>query len=136
MPNLIPGHTYALAHLVAAYHADPPAEDGEDFLLYKGSDILALCLRYKFHPRMGEVWVGNNAAVVEWGKRLAALKDNKTLPFFYAERGRTLYTYKGDFLIAGDTDEPGELASRKSAGPLSRIVFLRAIQERPGNRFG
>jgi len=136
MPNLIPGHTYALTHLVAAYRADPPAEGGEDFLLHKANDIFALCLRHKFQPKFGEVWVGNDPAVAEWGRRLAALKDNKTLPLYYAERGRTLYTYKGDYLIAGDTDEPGELANRKSAVPLSRIVFLRAIQERAGQKFG
>jgi len=130
MPNHIPGHNYAFSNLIAAYHADPQSDSDAHYLLYKGEEILALCLRYKFNPKPFEVWVGDDPAIAEWGKRLAALKDHKTLPLYYSERSRTLYTYKGDYLITDDTDDPKELAKRKGSVPLSRIVFIRPIQER------
>ena len=130
MPNHILGRDYDFAHLLAAYHADPQGESDAHYLLYKGDEILALCLRHKFNPEPGEVWVGDDPTVAEWGRKLAALKDKKTLPVYYSPRGRKLYTYKGHHLITGDTEDPQELAQRKGPVPLSRIVFIKQLPER------
>jgi hypothetical protein len=128
MPNLKPGSNYTFTHLVRAYTADPQNEEDAHFLLYRGDEILALCLRYKFNPKASEVWVGDAPAIAEWGARLASLKDKKGLPMFYSGKGRKLYTYKGDCWITGDTDDPNEVAKRKGPVPLSRIVFLKMIE--------
>src|SRR4029078_8683434 len=115
--------SYNFSQLLRAYDADAQNEADAHYLLYRGDEILALCLRYKFNPKTGEVWVGDDPAIAEWGAKLAALKDKKGLPLFYSEKGRTLYTYKGDCWITGDTDDPKEIAKRKGPVPLSRIVF-------------
>jgi hypothetical protein len=128
MPNHIPGHDYAFTNLVAAYHADPQNEEDPHYLLYRGDEILALCLRQKFNPQPDEVWVGDQPAIAEWGRKLAALKDTKALPLYYSLPGRTLYTFKGHYSITGDTDDPTELTKRKGPVPLSRIVFISPIQ--------
>ena len=127
MPNPHLGSNYSLPQLLKAYDADPLNDPDADYLLYRGDEILALCLRQKFHPTPGEVWIGNNPGVADWGRKLAALKDKATLPLYYLQRGRTLYQYKGHQLIAGDTDDPQELANRKSPVPLSRIVFITPV---------
>jgi hypothetical protein len=130
MPNHIIGRDYDFSQLVAAYHADAQAETDAHYLLWQGEDILALCLRHKFNPEPGEVWVGDDQNVAEWGQKLAALKDKKTLPVYYARRGRKLYTFQGQHLITGDTDDPQELAKRGAPVPLSRIVFIKQLLER------
>lgn len=127
MPNHTPGASYSFSHLVTVYNADPQSDTDAHYLLYRGDEILALCLRHKFNHDPGEVWVGNDPVVAEWGRKLAALKDKKTLPLYYAQSGRTLYEYKDHQLITGDTDDPQELARRKSPVPLSRIVFLKPV---------
>jgi hypothetical protein len=68
--------------------------------------------------------------VAEWGKKLASLKGKKTLPLYYSPRGRTFYTFMGQHLITGDTDDALQLAERKGPVPLSRIVFIKQVQER------
>ena len=130
MPNHKVGTTWSFSTLLNAYHAEPQADDDAHFLLYKGDEILALCLRHKFNPKPGEVWVGNEPVVAEWGKRLASLKDKKTLPVYYSPRNRKFYTFMGQHLITGDTEDPHEIAKRNGPVPLSRIVFLQQIQER------
>jgi hypothetical protein len=130
MPNHRPGATYSLADLVAAFHADPPTNDDPHFLLFQGEEILALCLRYKYNPDPNEVWVGDAENVAAWGKKLVELKDKKTLPLYYCQRGRTLYEYKDHHLITGETTQAEDLAARKSVVPLSRVVFIKPV-ERP-----
>jgi hypothetical protein len=130
MPQHKPGSSYSFSQLLAAFAADPQSETDPHFLLYHGDEILALCLRHKYHRETGEVWVGNDSVTAEWGRKLAALKDKKTLPLYYSPRGRTLYTFKGHHLITGDTDDPQELSKRKSPVPLSRIVFIKPVQDR------
>jgi len=126
MANPKLGSSYSFSQLIHAYGADPQADSDAHFLLYKGDEILALCLRHKFNPKAGEVWVGDDPAVAAWGKKLASLKGEKALPVYLSDRGRTLYTFKGDCLITGDTDDPKELEQRK--GPaLSRIVFIKLL---------
>jgi hypothetical protein len=127
MPTHIPGASYSFAQLVKAYNADPQTDPDAHYLLYRGDEILALCLRHRYHHDPREVWVGNDPVVAEWGSKLAALKDKKTLPLYYSQRGRTLYEYKDHQLITGDTNDPQELAKRKSPVPLSRIVFLKPV---------
>ncbi len=122
-----PGTNYSFNQLLSAYHADPQQENDPHFLLYRGEEILALCLRYKYNPKPNEVWVGDAPVTAEWGKKLAALKDKKTLPVYYSNRGRTLYEYKEHYLIFGDTEDPKELAARKGPVPLSRVVFLKPV---------
>ena len=127
MPNHKVGASYSFAQLVKAYHADPQGDDDAHYLLYRGDEILALCLRYKYDHDPREVRVGNDRVVAEWGRKLAALKDKKTVPLYYSQRGRTLYEYRDQQLIIGDTEDPQELAKRKSPVPLSRIVFLKPV---------
>jgi hypothetical protein len=129
MPNPKLGSNYTFSQLLHAYGADVPGDADAHFLLYKGEEILALCLRHKFNPKAGEVWVGDDPTIAQWGVRLAGLKDKKALPLYHSDRGRTLYTYKGDCLISGDTNDPKELAQRKGPAPLSRIVFIRSLQQ-------
>ena len=134
MANPKLGSNYTFSQLLRAYNADSQADNDVHYLLYQGHEILALCLRYKFNPKPTEVWVGSDPAVAEWGGRLASLKGKKALPLYYSEKGRTLYTYKGDCLITGDTEDPNELAKRKGPAPLSRIVFLEILKTGlPGN---
>jgi hypothetical protein len=127
MPNHQIGSTFSFSMLVNAYHADPQTDADAHFLLFRGDEILALCLRHKYNPDPAEVWVGDDPVVAKWGERLAALKEEKTVPLYYSPRNRTLYTYKGHHLITGDTQEPEELAKRKSPVPLSRIVFIKPV---------
>ena len=127
MPNHKVGASYSFVQLVKAYNADPQGDRDAHYLLYRGDEILALCLRHKFNHDPREVWVGNDPVVAEWGRKLAALKDRKTLPLYFSQRGRTLYEYKDHQLIIGDTDDPQELAKRKGPVPLSRIVFLKPV---------
>ena len=127
MPNHKLGTSYSFSQLVNAYNADPQSDTDAHYLLYRGDEILALCLRYKYNHDPREVWVGNAPVVAEWGRKLVALKDKKTLPLYYSQRGRTLYEYKDHQLITGDTDDPQELARRKSPVPLSRIIFLKPV---------
>ena len=130
MPNHKVGSTWSFATLLNAYHADPQTDADAHFLLYKGEEILALMLRHKFNPEPGEVWVGNEPVVAEWGKRLASLKDKKALPLYHSPRNRQFYAFMGQHLITGDTDAPEELAKRKGPVPLSLIVFIKQIKER------
>jgi hypothetical protein len=134
MPNPQIGANYSFTQLLKAYNADPQGEGDAHFLLYRGDEILALCLRHKFNHQTGEVWVGNAPVVAEWGRKLAALKDKQTLPLYYSPRNRTLYQYRGQQLISGDTDDPQELAKRRSHVPLSRIVFLKPVEHGPAAR--
>jgi hypothetical protein len=127
MPNHRVGASYSFSQLLAAYHADPQQESDPHYLLYAGDEILALCLQAKFNPDPREVWVGDTPGVAEWGVRLAALKDKKTVPLYYCQRGRTLYEYKDHHLIVGDTDDPNELAKRNGPVPLSRVVFIERV---------
>jgi len=129
MPNHKVGANYSFAHLLRAYNADAQGDDDAHFLLYRGDEILALCLRHRFNHAPGEVWVGNDPVVAEWGRKLATLKDKQTLPLYYSQRGRTLYEYKGHHLITDDSEEPHELAKRKSPVTLSRIVFLKPVAQ-------
>ena len=129
MPNHIIGHDYDFSHLMAAYHADPQNEVDAHYLLYKGNDILALCLRHKFNPEPDEVWVGNDPVVAQWGQNLAGLKNVKALPLYYSGANRTLYTFKGYYVVTDDTQEPAELAKRKGPVPLSRIVFISPLPQ-------
>src|SRR4051812_42949182 len=103
MPNIKIGLEYTFSQLCQAYGADQQSDTDAHYLLYKGEEILAACLRHKYNHKQDEVWVGNEEAVARWGERLASLKEKKGLPLFYSEKGRTLYTYKGDCLITGDT---------------------------------
>lgn len=130
MPNHKPGANYLFEQLVKAYNADPPADPDACFLLSRGEEILALCLRHKYHHDPGEVWVGNDPAMAEWGRQLAALKDQKTLPLYYSPRNRTLYEFRDQHLITGDTEDPQELAKRKGPAPLSRVVFVKPVVRR------
>lgn len=116
--------------LRAAYKADPQNDGDPHFLLYRGDEIVALCLKHRFNPEPNEVWVGDDAVTAEWGKKLAALKDTRTLPLYYSPGGRAFYIYKGHHLISDDTTEPQELAKRKGHVPLSRVVFLQPVKER------
>jgi len=127
MPNHKVGTCYSFAQLVKAYNADPQSDADAHYLLYRGDEILALCLRHKYNHDPKEVWVGDAPVVAEWGRRLTALKDKKTLPLYYSQSGRTLYEYRDHHLITGDTGDPQELAKRKSPVPLSRIVFLKPV---------
>lgn len=126
MPDLTIGSNYSFSQIVAAYRADPPgSDDTQFFILHRGDEIAALCLRYRFNPEPGEVWVGDAPAVVLWGERLAQCKDQKSVPLYYSPRSRSFYEYKGHHLITGDTTDPEELAKRRSPVALSRIVFLK-----------
>lgn len=127
MPLHKPGANYSFSQLLNSYHADPQKETDAHYLLYRGDEILALCLRQKFNPLPHEVWIGDDSVVAEWGKKLAALKGKKTLPVYYSQRGRTLYEFKDHHLIDGDTEDPQELAKRKGSVPLSRIVFIKPV---------
>jgi hypothetical protein len=126
MPDLTIGKTYSFSQIMAAYRADP-LDGGADqfFILHRGDEVAALCLRHKCHPEPGEVWVADAQAEALWGERLAQCKDKKTVPFYYSPGGRSFYEFKGHQLVTGDTTDPEELAKRKSPVPLSRIVFLK-----------
>src|SRR5687768_15463719 len=127
VPNHKIGTTYSFAQLSAAYSADAQNDADAHFLLYRGDEVLALCLRHKYHPEPGEVWVGDKAAVAAWGKTVAGLKDQRTIPVYYSPRGAKFYQFKGDYLITGDTDDAQELAKRKAHVPLSRIIYLKPV---------
>jgi hypothetical protein len=127
MPTHRPGANYSFSQILGAYHADPQPEAEPHLLLYRGDEILALCLRQKAHPEPHEVWVGIDPVVAQWGRKLAALKGSKTLPLYYSPRSRTLYEYRDHHLILGDTDAPQELAKRKAPEPLSRVVFIKPV---------
>jgi hypothetical protein len=127
MPDHKLGSSYSFQQLVKAYNADPPGDDDAHYLLHHGDEILALCLRYKFNPKPGEVWVGDSKAVTEWGARLAMLKEKKTVPVYYSPRSRTLYEFKGHYAISDDTTDPKELAKRRGPVPLSRIIFVAPV---------
>jgi hypothetical protein len=131
VPNHQLGSNHTFGNLLKAYGADPQGENDAHFLLYRGDEILALCLRYKFNPTPGEVWVGDASEVKRWGERLAALKGKKTVPLYYSPRGRTLYEFKGQHLITGDSTEPNEVQTRKGPVPLSRIVFVQNVHATP-----
>jgi hypothetical protein len=130
MPNHKVGVSYSFSDLAKAYAADPQTDDDAHFLLSRGDEILALCLRYKYNHDPSEVCVGDAKAVAKWGDKLAELKGKKTLPLYYSPRNRTLYEYKGQYLIAGDTADPAELESKKGPGPLSRVVFLHRVEDK------
>jgi hypothetical protein len=130
MPDHKIGSSYSLSTLLNAYHADAQTDADALFLLYRGDEILALCLRQKFNPEPHEVWVGDDPVVAEWGKKLASLKGQKTIPVYYSHRGRSFYTFMGHHLITGDTDDPLELAKRKGPVALSRVVFISQVQDR------
>ena len=91
MPNHISGSSYSFNQLLAAFTADSQADDDAHFLLYRGEEILALCLRFKYNPVPHEVWVGDDPVLAEWGRKLADLKGKKTVPVYYSQRGRRLY---------------------------------------------
>jgi hypothetical protein len=126
MPDHRIGSNYSLAQIATAYHADPPVGPGDPYsILHRAEEVVALCLRHKHHAEPGEVWVPADPAAALWGERLAQCKAKKTVPLFFAPRGRTFYEFKGQHLVTGDTTDPSELAKRKAPGPLSRVVFLR-----------
>lgn len=127
MTNHTIGSNHSFGHLLSAYNADSQSDGDAHFLLYRGEEILALCLRHKFNRVPEEVWVGDAKAVALWGERLAGLKGQKTVPVYYSPRSRTLYEFRGHHLITGDTTDPKELAERKGPVPLSRIVFLQKV---------
>ena len=129
MPDLTVGKSYSFAQIVAAYHADPPTagEDDQFFILHRGEEIVALCLRHKLHPEPGEVWIEPAPAIASWGERLAQCKGSKTVPLYYRPRNRAFFEFKGHHSVTGDTVEPAELATRKAPAPLSRIVFLKKL---------
>jgi hypothetical protein len=129
MSDLILGKSYSFAQIMSAYRADPPTGGAGDqfFVLHRGDEIVALCLRYKFNPKPGEAWVGTVPAVAIWGERLAQCKDKQTVPLYYCPRHRSFYEFLGPHLVTGDTVDPQELAARKGAGPLSRVVFLSKV---------
>ena len=127
MPNHTIGSNHSFGHLMAAYNADPQGAGDAHFLLYRGEEILALCLRYKFNPTPEEVWVGDAEAVAPWGGRLAALKGKKTVPVYYSPRSRTLYEFKGYHEVTRDSTTLSDLKERKGPVPLSRIVFLKKL---------
>jgi hypothetical protein len=130
VPNHKIGTTYSFAQLSAAYSADPQNDADAPFLLYRGDDVLALCLRHKYNPEPGEVWVGDNAAVAAWGRTVAELKGKRTIPVYHSPRGGKFYQFKGEHLVTGDTTDPQELAKRKAPVPLSRIIFLTPVKEK------
>ena len=127
MPNHTIGSNHSFGHLMAAYNADLQGAGDAHFLLYRGEEILALCLRYKFNPTPEEVWVGDAEAVAPWGGRLAALKGKKTVPVYYSPRSRTLYEFKGYHEVTRDSTTLSDLKERKGPVPLSRIVFLKKL---------
>ena len=127
MPDHKIGSNHSFGHLMTAYHADPQRDEDAHFLLYRGDEILALCLSYKYNPKPDEVWVGDAEAVARWGERLAALQGKKTVPIYYSPRNRTLFEFKGYHLITGDTVKPDDLKERRGPVPLSRIVFLKNV---------
>jgi hypothetical protein len=135
MPSHKVGAAYKFSHLAHAYGADPQADTDAHYLLYRGDEILALCLRHKFNPKPDEVWVGDDKAIADWGEKLASLKEKHGLPLYYSEKNRTLYTYKGECLITGDTTDTQEIAKRKGPVPLSRIVFLQLLDNRGHTSF-
>jgi hypothetical protein len=130
VPNHKIGIPYSFAQLSAAYKADPQDEADAHFLLYRGDEVLALCLRHKYNPEPGEVWVGDNAPVAAWGKTVAGLKDKRTIPVYHSPGGGKFYQFKGEHLITGDTTDPQELAKRKAPVPLSRIIFVTPVKEK------
>ena len=132
MQDLTVGKTYSFSQIAAAYHADPPGsgEDDPFFILHHGEQIVAVCLRHKFNPEPGEVWVGNAPPGALWGERLAQCKGKQTVPLYYSPRNRTFYEFKGHHAVTGDTTEPKELTERKGPGPLSRVVFLKKVESR------
>jgi len=127
MPNHQVGFNYSFTDLVRAFDADPQGDTDAHYLLYRGDEILALCLRYKYNPDPTKVKVGNDQIVAEWGKKLAALKGKKTLPLYYSQRGRKLYEYRGHQLITGDTEDQQVLEESQGPVPLSRIVSLKPV---------
>ena len=127
MPDHKIGSSHSFENLMRAYGADNQGDEDAHFLLYRGDEILALCLRYKFNPTPGEVWVGDAAQVAPWGARLAELKGKQTVPLYYSQRGRTLYEFKGHHLITGDTQDQTELQRRKGPVGLSRVVFVKKV---------
>ncbi len=128
MVNHKPGTNYSFAQLLHAYNAEPQTETDAPLVLAKGDDILALCLRAKHSPKPGEVLIPADPGIAEWGAKLAALKDQKSVPIYIRPRGRTLYECKGPHIITGDTDDPQELAKAKSPVPLSRIIYVTAVE--------
>jgi hypothetical protein len=132
MRDLIIGKNYSFAQIRAAYHADLPTggEDDQFFVLHCGEEIVALCLRHKFNPEPGEVWIGDAPAVAQWGERLAQCKGQKTIPLYYSPRNRSFYQFLGHHFISGDTVEAKELAARQSPVPLSRIVYIEKVNVR------
>jgi hypothetical protein len=127
VPNHKIGTSYSFAQLSAAYNADPQKEGDAHFLIHRGDEVLALCLRHKHHPEPGEVWVGDKAAVAAWGKTVAGLKGQRTIPVYHSPGGAKFYQFKGQYVITGDTDDPQELAKRKAHAALSRIIFLKPV---------
>ena len=127
MPDYKIGSNHSFGHLMTAYNADAQRDEDAHFLLYRGDEILALCLRHKYNPKPDEVWIGDAKAVAAWGERLAALKDKKTVPVYYSPRNRTLYEFKGHHLITGDSMKPDDLEDRRGQVPLSRVVFLKKL---------
>ncbi len=127
MPNHALGSNHTFGNLLKAYEADQQGEKDAHFLLYRGEEILALCLSYKFNPTPEEVWVGDAEAVAPWGGRLAALKGQKTVPVYYSPRNRNLYEFKGYHEVTRDSTAPNDLKERKGPVPLSRIVFLKKL---------
>jgi len=126
MQDLQVGSNYSLAQIMKAYHADPPTGEDEPFyILHRGEEIVALCLRHKFHPEPGEVWLAGDPAAALWGERLAQCQAKQTVPLYFCPGGRRFYEFKGRHLITGETTDPKDLATRKAHAPLSRVVFLK-----------
>jgi hypothetical protein len=135
MMGAVPDHkigtSYSFSQLSAAYNADAQDEADASFLLHRGDEVLALCLRHKYNPEPGEVWVGDKKDVAAWGETVAGLKGKRTIPVYHSPREGKFYQFKGQYLITGDTDDPQELAKRKAPVPLSRIIYLQPVAKDP-----
>jgi hypothetical protein len=127
VPNHSIGSNHTFGNLSKAYAADPQGEGDADFLLHRGDEILALCLRARFNPKPEEVWVGDTAEVAKWGERLASLKGTKTVPVYYSPKGRTLYEFRGHYLVTGDTTAKDDLEKARGPVPISRIVYIKPV---------
>lgn len=127
MPNHAIGSNHTFGNLMTAYGADKQRDEDAHFLLYRGTEILALCMRAKFNPKPDQVWVGDDDEVAKWGERLAALKGNSTIPVYYSPKGRTFYEYRGQHLITGDTTAKVDLEKARGPIPISRIVYIKPV---------
>lgn len=134
MPNEKPapvlGKEYSYYSVASFYR---PEVVSVHFVLVRGSRVLALRLREDYNPRIirepAEVWVGAKNPVRSWGDRLAS--DTTRVPVFVKRRGRTKYTFFGDYEVLHRAATADELAQARARVPhrqgVSRIVFLKRL---------